>query len=341
MTESMTSHAKIGAAALLLLVIGGCVAVIDEPAATPQASPVALDRFRPTANRVGALTFRGALDLTRVGGAGGLSGLWVAPDGGRFVAIGDTGLVASGRLEHNADGRLVSALGVKIRPLLVEEGEGVEKRRTDAEELLHLPDGGWIVALERDHRLLRYASGEDGPNGIPTPVPVPPMVAEDSPDNGGLESLTRLADGRLLTIEEGEEDSERDATQPRRAWVTASPGVPTQRTDWLPMGYRSAPRYRPTGAAALPDGGAVVLERRVSLLGGWSTRIVRIPANALRAGAVINGEELARLERPMLNDNFEGIATRPGPNGETLIYIVSDDNFSGFQRTYLALFSLP
>jgi hypothetical protein len=47
------------------------------------------------------------------------------------------------------------------------------------------------------------------------------------------------------------------------------------------------------------------------------------------------------LERPLLNDNFEGVAVRPGPNGETLIYIVSDDNFLPFQRAYLVMFSLP
>jgi hypothetical protein len=215
------------------------------------------------------------------------------------------------------------------------------KRHVDAEELIRLPDdgpeGGWVVAFERDHRLLRYAAGDTGPQGSPVPVPVPPTVAEQSPPNGGLESLARLADGRLLTIEEGEEDG----VQARRAWVTRTAGLPQRRDDWLPLTYRAAPRYRPTGAAALPDGGALVLERRVSLLGGWSSRIVRVPAAALRAGAVIDGEELARLEPPLLNDNFEGIATRPGPGGETLIYLVSDDNFSPLQRSYLVLLALP
>jgi len=339
----MTPFFRTGAViALLLALAGGCAAVIGPQAPPSMARQVPLDASHPLADRVGALTFRGALDLTGIGKLGGLSGLWVAPDGGRFVAIGDTGLVVNGRLDHDSGGRLIGADQIRVRRLPVEEGITKVKRRTDAEELLGLPDGGWVVALERDHRLLRYAANPNGPNGVPTPVPVPPSVEEDSPDNGGLESLARLADGRLLTIEEGGEDSQRgDPSQPRRAWVTASPGLPTQRMDWLPMTYRSAPRYRPTAAAGLPDGGALVLERRVSLLGGWSTRIVRIPANALRAGADIQGEELARLESPLLNDNFEGIATRPGPNGETLIYIVSDDNFLPFQRSYLVMFSLP
>lgn len=331
---------------LLLTLAGGCAAMAERGDEPTEAKPVPLDRERPTVERVGGLLFRGALDITGLNGVGGLSGLWVSADGARFSAIGDTGLVASGRLTHSADGRLTGVQDVQARPLPVEEGVASSKRRVDAEELLRLTkadgtEGDWIVAFERDHRLLRYPQDRRGPAGVPTPVPTPTGVTDGSPENGGLESLAQLADGRLLTIEEGEEDTLRDPTRPRRAWVTASPGVPRQEADWLPFHYRSAPRFRPTGAAPLPDGGALVLERRVSLIGGWSTRIVRLPPTALRAGADATGQEVARLEHPLLNDNFEGIATRPAPGGGTLVYIVSDDNFSPFQRTYLALFLLP
>jgi len=51
--------------------------------------------------------------------------------------------------------------------------------------------------------------------------------------------------------------------------------------------------------------------------------------------------ELATLAGPMTVDNFEGIATRRGPKGETLIYLVSDDNFRSGQRTLLLMFALP
>lgn len=352
MTAGMKTRAKILWALLLLAVSGGCAAMVGGDRPVPSATVVPLDRERPGIAIAGALAFRGALELEGGGKIGGLSGLWVAPDGGRFVAIGDTGLVVTGRLTYDPAGRLSGALELRARPLAVEEGVTAKKRRSDAEELIRLPDGGWVVALERDHRLLHYRGGEAGPEGTPARVPVPPTVEEDSPANGGLESLARLADGRLLTIEEGEEDGVRE----RRAWVTRSPAaraqdaavaqtqdaeVPRRREDWLPLTYRAAPRYRPAGAAPLPDGGALVLERRVSLIGGWSSRIVRVPASALRAGALVDGEDLARLEPPLLNDNFEGIATRPGANGETLVYLVSDDNFSPLQRSYLVLFALP
>ncbi|MCG5243893.1 esterase-like activity of phytase family protein [Azospirillum doebereinerae] len=332
----MKTRAKTLSILLLLTLSGGCAVLSGAEPAPPHASAVPLDRGRPEVVSVGGLRFRGALELSG-GGIGGLSGLWVAPDGARFVAIGDTGLVATGGLDYDAAGRLSGATDLRTRPLAVEEGFSKRKKRTDAEDLARLPDGGWLVALERDHRILRYPSGENGPEGVPTPIPVPPGVTEDTPPNSGLESLTRLADGRFLTIEEGEDG----AAQERRAWVTRSAALPERRGDWLPLTYRTAPRFRPTSVAPLPDGGALVLERRVSLLGGWSSRIVRVAAKELRAGAVADGRELARLEAPLLNDNFEGIATRSDPAGETLVYLVSDDNFSALQRGYLVMFALP
>lgn len=326
----------------LVALSGGCAAMVGAGGAEPDpvtAASVPLDRGRPGRLAVGPLRYLGGLDIAGGDRVGGLSGLWVDPAGGRFVAIGDTGLVVDGRLQTDAGGRLAGLSEVRARPLTVEEGRSHRKSRTDAEDLTRLPDGGWLVALERDHRILRYRGGDRGPEGTPTPVPLPPGM-DDAPENGGLEALTRLPDGRLLAIEEGEDDGRRE----RRAWITRAEirgdGIPRSAADWQPFTYLAAPRYRPTGVAPLPDGGVLVLERWVSLLGGWSSRLVRVAPRQLTAGEVVEGEELGRLESPLVNDNFEGIATRPGPTGETLVYLVSDNNFSRLQRSYLLLFAL-
>ncbi len=339
---------------LLTALSGGCAAMVGAGGRSgdPEivtAREVPLDRVRPEKVAVGPLRFLGGLEIVGGDRVGGLSGLWIDPAGERFVAVGDTGLVVDGRLRTDAAGRLAGVAEVRARPLPVEEGVSRRKLRTDAEDMARLADGSWLVSLERDHRILRYSAGDRGPEGTPTPIPLPPE-AEDGPENGGLEALTRLLDGRLLVLEEGGDDGR----QERRAWIagagitgagvarTGSPKdiVPRRAADWQPLTYRAAPRYRPTGVAPLPDGGVLVLERRVSLLGGWSSRLVRVAPQQLSAGAVIEGEELARLESPLLNDNFEGIATRPGPAGETLVYLLSDDNFSSLQRSYLLQFAL-
>jgi hypothetical protein len=58
------------------------------------------------------------------------------------------------------------------------------------------------------------------------------------------------------------------------------------------------------------------------------------------AGARVQGRELARLAWPALQENFEGIAVRPGADGRVLLYLISDDNFLPIQRTLLLQFSL-
>ena len=340
---AMTIRKTVVWSLLLVALAGGCAAVVGAGGGEPEsvkAVAVPLDRGRSGKLAVGPLRFLGGLDIAGGDRVGGLSGLWVDPAGNRFVAIGDTGLVVDGRLQTDAGGRLTGLSDVHSRPLTVEEGTSHSKRRTDAEDLTRLPNGGWLVSLERDHRILHYKSGDRGPEGMPTPIPLPPGM-DSAPENGGLEALTRLPDGRLLAMEEGKDDGRRE----RRAWITRAgikgDGVPRSAADWQPFTYLAAPRYRPTSVAPLPDGGALVLERWVSLLGGWSSRLVRVAPGQLIAGAVVAGEELGRLEPPLVNDKFAGIATRPGPAGETLVYLISDNNFSSLQRTYLLLFALP
>jgi hypothetical protein len=49
---------------------------------------------------------------------------------------------------------------------------------------------------------------------------------------------------------------------------------------------------------------------------------------------------IARLEGSLTVDNMEGIDSRQGPGGETLVYVLSDDNANPLQRTYLLMFQL-
>jgi hypothetical protein len=57
-----------------------------------------------------------------------------------------------------------------------------------------------------------------------------------------------------------------------------------------------------------------------------------VSASDLQQGARLDGEVLANLSFQDANiDNTEGIAVRRGPNGETLLYLMSDNNFSPIQ----------
>jgi len=87
------------------------------------------------------------------------------------------------------------------------------------------------------------------------------------------------------------------------------------------------------------DRDAVLLERRFSLFGGFGCRLRRIDAAALKAGARVDGPVLYESEPSHQVDNMEGLAIhRDG--GETVLSLISDNNFSALQRTLLLEFAL-
>jgi hypothetical protein len=54
----------------------------------------------------------------------------------------------------------------------------------------------------------------------------------------------------------------------------------------------------------------------------------------------LEGRVIAEFLPPVTVDNFEGVAVRRGEDGETLVYVLSDDNFNPDQRTLLLMFEL-
>lgn len=308
------------------------VAVIAPSGADPlplSASTLALNPENLELTAVGALTYRGGLHLSSPDPRfGGLSGLSVSPDGGRLTAVSDRGHWVAATLVYDGSGQLTGVAAGEIGDLADPDGAPVaDTPLHDAEELVR--DGAdWLVTFERHHRIWRYPAIPGGFAKRPQRVPDPPGLAR-APPNGGLEALARLPDGRLFGLVEGR-DGEGGRTP---GWV----GTPGR---WLPLEYVRTGIFRPTGAAALPDGDVVVLERRFTLLGGPGARLARVPAAALHHGATAEGTEIAVLAPPLVVDNMEGIAARRGADGETILYLVSDDNFNVLQRTILLMFAL-
>ena len=99
--------------------------------------------------------------------------------------------------------------------------------------------------------------------------------------------------------------------------------------------------YSLTSLDRMPNGDLVALERFYAPVIGARARIVRIPASEVHASdAPMRVEQLAQLGPPHPVDNFEGVSAVRMPNGVTRIYIVSDNNFSRRQRTYLFAFDV-
>jgi hypothetical protein len=102
---------------------------------------------------------------------------------------------------------------------------------------------------------------------------------------------------------------------------------------------RSA-RFRPTDAGLLANGDLLLLERRYTELGGVAARLRLIDKEAIRAGATLDGVEIATLVPPINIDNMEALAIRATMDGRTRLLLMSDDNFSALQRTLILQFEL-
>jgi hypothetical protein len=93
-------------------------------------------------------------------------------------------------------------------------------------------------------------------------------------------------------------------------------------------------------AMLLPSGELLVLERKFSWLAGVGIRIRSIPLKSVAPGAVVDGPSLFDADLGHEIDNMEGIDAHVTPEGDTVLTMISDDNFSMIQRTLLLQFTL-
>ena len=326
------------ATALLLAVL-----VLNSPAAADpldvSARWVPLDKDDPERKTVDELIWRGGLVLTSSDDRfKELSALLVSGDGLRLTSVTDTGYWVTMNLVYDLAGNLSDVNGGEIgrlrgldgNPLsMVRDGVLDEDKDWDAESLARLADGSLVVAFERIHRLWRYSPGIDvAATRHPEPSEFDTLTRGS---NDGVEALVTLANGELLAIVEG-----------RKTVVTTSDAYLLHDGDWEPLSYPHDEGFRPTGATRLPDGDVLVIERCFKVC-NWKTRIRlrRLKKASIVPGARLEGEKIAELKDPLTVDNFEGVAVRhDDERGETLVYLLSDDNGKPIQRTLLLMFAL-
>ena len=311
---------------------------IAQPTALPArkvtltARPIPLSMSDPALEQVGGLRYQGGLWLeAEDAGFGGLSGLVLREGsaGPILLAVSDQGVRFSARLVLQ-EGRLVNLEDGALEPLSDLQGKPVVgKSSSDAESLTRLPDGRILVGFERRHRIWAYTPDLTGPATIFDT----PRRLSDAPSNGGLETLASWPDGRVLGIAE----SLRRKNGNHAAFLRE--GASWADLEWKP----SAGGFLPVDAAVLPNGDLLVLERRWSLLPAptLSSRVVRVRADSVRPGRVLEGAVVAELTAPFVAENFEGLAVLTTLTGVTYVAVLSDDNFNPAQRTLLLWFELP
>ena len=301
-----------------------------------QVTATPIDAFDPrnaSQTRFGALEFRGGLVLrSDYRGFGGFSALYVEPNGERLVSVSDHGTWLRGRIVYR-EGKPDQIADAEMAPLLGADGKPLRARGWFDAESLTERDGTLYVGLERVEQIVRFNYRRDGLLARGEPIPVPPDFKSFTA-NKSLECLAAVPNnlplaGSLLVVTE----HSLDAAGNLRSFALSS-GEPIR------FSVKRIGNFDASDCALLPSGDLLLLERSFSLLGGLGMRIRRIPLSSIKEGAVVDGPQLIEADLGYEIDNMEGIGVHRNARGETIITLISDDNFLPFQRTLLLQFAL-
>lgn len=303
---------------------------------TVDARPVpSFDARDPQQTRFGSLQYRSGLILTSTyRDFGGLSALRLDDKGERFVSLSDKGNWFTGRIAY-AGAAMAGLTDVQAGPMLGSDGRPLEARGWYDSESLAFDGSTAYVGFERVHQIVKFDFGRDGILARGEALPQPAGMRK-LPDNRSLESLVVVPKdkasplaGMLLAISERGLDSAGHI----QAWIIGGKVPET-------FAVRRTKKYDISDAALMPSGDLLLLERKFSLFGDTGIRIRRIPLADVTAGAVIDGPTIFEADLGYEIDNFEGIATHVTDGGETVITLLSDNNFSFLQRTLLMQFAV-
>jgi len=311
----------------------------NEYAVPLTATIIPLNHQNTALKTVGKLHYLGGLKITSPKSHfGGISSFVISPDGQRILGISDSSQWLVADMVYSSDNNLVDIKNARMAPL--KNIAGQEKNSAlDAEAITAVDGAGYVVSFESPHTLryfqanhtFDYYSLFSAHAQNVSFAPELPDTYASLPDNLGIEALTTLPDGRMLAFSEN----------------TLTDGNDTHAQGWLighgkvqSLKYQTSPSYKPTDMATLPDGDVLVLERHFSLAKGMAARLTRLPSNAIKVGTSIKGEIIADLAFPFNLDNMEALAVRQNEAGETIIYIMSDNNYNRLQRNLLMMFRM-
>jgi hypothetical protein len=299
-----------------------------------EAEPItSFDNRDPSRTRFGALEFRGGLVLTSENEAfGGFSGLVMDPDGEHFISVSDRGSWLRGRIAYR-DGKPDRVVDAEIAPLIGADGTPLGKHGWFDAEALAESDGILFVGFERVEQIVRFEYRRDGLAARGEPIKVPPEFKTLS-HNRSIECVAApprsspLA-GSLIVVTE----HSLDAAGNHRGFLLKG-------DDAARFSVKRVGDFDVSDCAMLDSDTLLLLERSYSLVRGLGMRIRRVPLASIRPGALADGAPLIEADLGYQIDNMEGIGVHRNGSGETILTLVSDDNFSVFQRTLLLQFAL-
>lgn len=313
-----------------------------QPSVTPDA-PVAIEVSARTVSQFdvrdperrifGLFEFRGGLELkSRFKEFGGISAIRVQADGAGFIAVSDKGWWLRGRILYER-GKPAAIADAEMAPILGADGKPLAGRGWFDTEAIAQDGDTLYVGIERVNQIVRFNYGKDGLLARGTPIAVPPEV-KSLPFNKGIEALVFVPrelplGGTLIAIAERGLDRDKN----HLAFLIGGPspgGFTVKRRD----------NYDISDAALLPGGDLLLLERKFGWSTGLGVRLRKISLREIRPNALVDGAILFEADLGYEIDNMEGLSVHRNGNGEIVLTMISDDNFSVLQRTLLLQFTL-
>ncbi len=295
--------------------------------------PITFNVEEPDRKTTGLLEFLGGWKLeSDFHSFGGFSAMLAMADH-RFLLLSDNGILAGFTLDEKNSKAL--------RPFIARLPAGPEPENEhavpnwDSESIVYDEETGrFWVGYERGHGIWRY-----GRSFARKEADFVHPVMKRWPTNGGAEAMLRIPgkgseSARFLVFSE----SQKYKAGGYEALIFD--GDPAeQETKPVSFGYRPPKGFYITDAALLADGRALILNRRFTPLEGISAIISIANVSEIEPGKVWTSRRIATLKKPFAVDNMEGLAvTQEGD--DTIIWLVSDDNFNAFQDNILLKFRL-
>jgi hypothetical protein len=299
------------------------------------ATPItSFDNRDPSRTRFGALEFRGGLALTSKNPAfGGISGIHVEPDGSRFIAVTDRGSWLRGNIVYR-DGRPAGIADAEMAPILGADGRPLATHGWFDAESLTEHDGALYIGIERVEQIVRFDYRRDGLQARGQPIKVPAEFKSFT-YNKSLECLTAPPQGsplagELIAVTEQSLDSAGNL----RSFLLGGKDV-------VRFSVKRTDDFDVSDCAILPPGDLLLLERRrFSPTRGFAIRIRRIALASIKPGELVDGRTMIEADLAYQIDNMEGIAVHRDAQGEAIVTMVSDDNFSIIERNLLLQFAV-
>jgi len=313
-------------------------ALADPIAVKIEAKPI--DNFQvgiKDKTKFGALRYSSGIEYSSDNeNVGGISGIRILEGGTRFLSVSDGGAWFTGKIDRDAQGKITGISSAKISPMLDKEGGSLSSKYLGDAEGLEIVGNEVLVSFERDSRIWSYALDLDNlasrAKGFRSGI-----RKFNLRNNKGLEAVTVLERSNSKTLNNiriaAFSEFSLDDKENIRGFISSG-------EKWEEFSVKAIGEFKVTGATLLPGGDLLILERQFSLLTGPVIRIRRIAVAGIKPGAILDGEVLFEADSRYQIDNLEGISAWVNQQGQTMLTIISDNNFSFLQRNLMLEFEL-